>query len=103
MTTPARSSTANRPSAATRLGRRGFHKSVAAAASSVFAFHFIPSHAWGALERPALAAIGASGKGASDISGAKGAGFSIAALVDVVDGRKLGSTRLPRNLGKTLA
>ncbi|MFV0445166.1 MAG: Gfo/Idh/MocA family oxidoreductase [Planctomycetaceae bacterium] len=84
----------------TRISRRGFHRAAAAAASSAFSFYFIPSHAWGQLEKPALAGIGAGGKGASDISGAAAAGFQIAALVDVVDRRKLGGVKIPRNPAK---
>ena len=54
-------------------------------------FHFIPSRAWGQLEKPALAGIGAGGKGRTDIQQSYDAGFGVVALVDVVDTTKLAS------------
>ena len=60
--------------------RRQFLK---ASAASVFAFQVVPSRVFGANERVAVASIGAGGKGASDIAGAKGAGADIVGLCDV--------------------
>lgn len=84
----------------TTLGRRQFNRAALAAAASAFSFTFIPSRAWGQLEKPTLGAIGIGGKGASDLKGAHAAGFHVAALVDVVDARRVGQDKLPRNLGK---
>ena len=52
-------------------------------------FTFIPSRAWGKLEKPTLAGIGAGGKGRVDIQQSANAGFDVVALVDVVDARKV--------------
>lgn len=71
------------------LTRRQFCHTASHAAASLFAFNFIPANAWGANSRPALAAIGTGGKGASDIKGAIGAGFEVVALCDTVDGTKI--------------
>ena len=101
MSQPANTVTHHQP--AKRTSRRGFHRTAAAAASSAFAFYFIPSSARGALERPALAGIGTGGKGASDIKGAQQAGFQIAALVDVVDQRKAAGVKLARGQGRVQA
>ena len=73
------------------LSRRGFAKATGATFGAALGFHFIPSRAWGNLEKPTLAGIGAGGKGKADISGAKRAGFVVRALVDVVDAKKLPS------------
>ncbi|MCA9086061.1 MAG: Gfo/Idh/MocA family oxidoreductase, partial [Planctomycetaceae bacterium] len=74
------------------LSRRTAMKALGATAfASQFACTFIPSHAMGKMEKPALGAIGIGGKGRSDISGSEAAGFEIAALVDVVDSKTLGT------------
>jgi predicted dehydrogenase len=52
-------------------------------------FHFFPALGENKLGKPTLAGIGAGGKGAADINGAKNAGFEIVALVDVIDVTKL--------------
>ncbi|MCA9047939.1 MAG: Gfo/Idh/MocA family oxidoreductase [Planctomycetaceae bacterium] len=74
----------SRRSALKAAGRSAFAAGLAAT--------YIPAHAFGKMEKPALGAIGTGGKGRSDISGSESAGFSIAALVDVVDSAKMGST-----------
>ena len=71
------------------IDRRGFAKTAGATFGAALGFHFIPSRAWGALEKPVLAGIGAGGKGKADIGGSVAAGFSVGALVDVVDATKL--------------
>src|SRR5262245_62096547 len=82
------------------ISRRQFVKAASASAAAAFGFTFIPSRVWGQLEKPALGAIGISGKGASDVRGAEGAGFRVAALVDVVDARKTSGAKLARNQGQ---
>ena len=75
-----------------RISRRNFNRTAAfGAASSMFGFNMLPSGARGALERPALAGIGAGGKGRTDIQESRKVGFEIAALVDVIDTPKLKS------------
>lgn len=86
-----------------KISRRGFGKTVGAAASTVFGFSFIPSHAWGNLEKPTLGAVGTAGKGRADISGAVDAGFQVAALVDVFDADKLKSEEGKRLQGLSTA
>jgi predicted dehydrogenase len=76
--------------------RRQFAKSAAASAAATFGFQFIPSRAWGQLEKPALAGIGSGGKGVADINGSSSAGFRVAALVDVVDAKRLGETNVKK-------
>ena len=71
-------------SSISKLSRRKFVKS---SALSIFAFQVVPSRVFGANERVAVAGIGAGGKGASDIAGAKGAGADIVGLCDVDAGR----------------
>ena len=56
----------------------------------MFGFSLLPSGHRGILQRPALAGIGTGGKGRSDIRNSQDCGFQIAALVDVVDAKKLG-------------
>lgn len=73
------------------LSRRTFHQAVAGTFGAAMGFHFIPSRAWGNLEKPTLAGIGAGGKGLADIGGSAKAGFDVRALVDVVDIKKLNS------------
>lgn len=70
------------------ITRRSFAKT-SATFGAALGFHFIPSKAWGNLEKPVLAGIGAGGKGRADISGSAKAGFVVRALVDVVDAKKL--------------
>ncbi|WP_009965404.1 Gfo/Idh/MocA family protein [Verrucomicrobium spinosum] len=83
------------------LDRRHFVKGVAAAAATAFGFQFIPSRAWGKLQKPTLAAIGIGGKGAADLQGAMNAGFEIVGLVDVVDSRKINDDKVERSSGKS--
>ena len=73
-----------------RVTRRAFGATTTFGAA--LGFLFIPSRAWGNLEKPALAAIGTAGKGRSDISESVKCGFEIAALVDVFDADKMGKT-----------
>ncbi len=77
--------------------RRDFGKVAGATFGAALGFHFIPSRAWGNIERPTLAGIGAGGKGRADIAGAVRAGFEVVALVDIVDAKKL-SGNLNRRL-----
>ena len=72
-----------------QISRRRFAKSASATFGAALGFHFIPSKAWGNLEKPTLAGIGAGGKGKADITGSQKAGFVVRALVDVVDAKKL--------------
>ena len=73
------------------INRRQFGKSLTASvALSQLAINYIPAHAMGKFEKPALAGIGTGGKGRSDIEGCQKAGFDIVSLVDVVDAKKLG-------------
>ncbi|MGE4549955.1 MAG: Gfo/Idh/MocA family oxidoreductase [Opitutales bacterium] len=62
-----------------------------AAASTAFAFQFVPNRVWGANERVNVAGIGAGGKGASDIAGAAKHGANIVALCDVDINRASGT------------
>ena len=71
-----------------RVSRRTFTKT-AGTAVAAFGVNYIPAHAFGKLEKPALGGIGAGGKGATDIRQSDEVGFDIAALVDVVDATKL--------------
>ena len=71
------------------LSRRQFSKAAVSSAAASFGFQFIPSRAWGQLEKPALAGIGTGGKGVADIRGSEQAGFQVVALADVVDARKM--------------
>ena len=58
-----------------------------AAASTAFAFQFVPHRVWGANDRINVAGIGAGGKGASDVAGAAKHGANIVALCDVDESR----------------
>lgn len=79
------------PKSPVRTTRRAFNRKVALGAfAAQYAATFLPASAFGRLERPALAGIGAGGKGRTDIEQSKKAGFEITALVDVVDATKLG-------------
>ena len=73
-----------------RVSRRDF-SGTCASAMAMFGFNVLPSGRRGALEKPTVAGIGTGGKGRSDIMGAVGAGFDVAALVDVVDARRMGA------------
>jgi predicted dehydrogenase len=87
----------NKPASA-KTTRRGFVKAASTAAfATQFGATFIPAHAFGKMEKPALAGIGAGGKGRADISGSVNAGFEVAALADVVD-----ATKLKAPIGKRL-
>jgi len=70
--------------------RRKFLKTGAATA---LAFQIVPSRVFGANERVAVAGIGAGGKGASDIAGARGAGADIVALCDIDSKRLAGAVK----------
>jgi predicted dehydrogenase len=72
-----------------QLSRRSFHRAAGVTFGAALGFHFIPSRAWGNLEKPALAGIGAGGKGRADIYGSQQSGFQVVALVDIVDAKKL--------------
>lgn len=80
-----------------KIDRRGFSKAATASFGAALGFHFIPSRAWGQLEKPTVAGIGAGGKGRADLAGAAKAGFDVVALVDIVDVKKLSG-----NVGKRL-
>ena len=73
------------------VSRRRFTKTATATFGAALGFHFIPSKAWGNVEKPTLAGIGAGGKGRADINGSAKAGFVVRALVDVVDAKKFSS------------
>lgn len=73
----------------TQVDRRSFAKTAGATFGAAMGFHFVPSRAWGNLEKPVLAGVGAGGKGKADITGSVKAGFQVGALVDVVDATKL--------------
>lgn len=77
------------PKKSTSVSRRQFGKAAGATFGAAAGFHFVPSHAWGRLERPTLAGIGAGGKGRTDVAECAKAGFEVVALVDVVDAKKL--------------
>lgn len=84
-------------SQAQKPNRRGFIKTAAATAfATQFGAQYIPAESFGKMEKPALAGIGAGGKGKSDLSQCKDAGFEIAALVDVVDATKIGKVTYKR-------
>lgn len=77
-------------SAFPKTTRRDFTKRVALGAfAAQYAATYIPASAFGKMEKPALAGIGAGGKGRTDIEQCQKAGFEIAALVDIVDAKKL--------------
>jgi predicted dehydrogenase len=84
---------ASQPNNKSSVSRRQFGKVATATFGAAAGFHFFPALADKKLEKPALAGIGAGGKGVADISGSRSAGFEIVALVDVVDGKKLGNLR----------
>ena len=69
-----------------RFSRRSFltHSSAAVAA-----FTIVPKNAFGAADRINVGCVGIGGKGASDVSGAAGAGGTIVALCDVDDNRRM--------------
>jgi predicted dehydrogenase len=75
--------------ASSNISRRSFTKAASATFGAALGFHFIPSRAWGNLEKPALAGIGAGGKGKADIYGSQQSGFQVVALVDIVDATRL--------------
>jgi predicted dehydrogenase len=87
----------NPKSSEKQISRRSFTKRTSTAAATAFGFQFIPSRAWGQLTKPALAGIGAGGKGRADTFGSDKAGFHVAALVDVVDVTKH-TDKLSRNM-----
>ena len=70
------------------INRRQFTKASGATIGALAGFHFLPALAQKRLEKPTLGAIGIGGKGASDIAGARRAGFEVVALADIVDTRK---------------
>ena len=64
------------------ISRRQFGKTAAAAFGAAAGFHFIPSRAWGRLEKPTLAGIGIGGKGLVDIQESDKVGFEVVAFQD---------------------
>ena len=75
-----------------KLSRRQFGKTTSKSVfGAALGFQFIPSRAWGKLEKPTLAAIGVGGKGRADINGSLESGFDLVALVDVVNAHKASS------------
>ena len=78
-----------KPTPNRNLSRRQFTKTAGVALGAAAGFHFFPALGQKRLEKPALAGIGAGGKGVADITGSYKAGFEIVALVDVVDATKL--------------
>lgn len=71
------------------VSRRQFGRTSGAALGALAGFHFFPGLAQKKLEKPTLGAIGIGGKGATDIAGARKAGFEVVALVDIIDTKKL--------------
>ncbi len=67
------------------FSRRSFLK---ASSTGILAATFIPRTAWGANDRINVGCIGIGGKGASEVTGAAGAGGSIFALCDVDENRR---------------
>ncbi|MCA9129830.1 MAG: Gfo/Idh/MocA family oxidoreductase [Planctomycetales bacterium] len=84
------------------ISRRRFGKGLVAASTLPFACNFIPAHAMGKLEKPALVGIGAGGKGQTDLKKSVDAGMNVVGLVDTVDATKLGNTseRRLRSMGQ---
>ena len=76
---------------AEKVTRRAFHQKVGGAIGALSGFHFLPALAEKKLEKPTVAGIGIGGKGASDLAGAKNAGFEVVALVDTFDTTKFAS------------
>ena len=75
-----------------KVTRRSFSKAAALGAfAAQFGAAYIPAEAFGKMQKPALAGIGAGGKGRADLAGSQNAGFEIAALVDVVEMRLMSS------------
>ncbi|MDC0316340.1 Gfo/Idh/MocA family oxidoreductase [Verrucomicrobia bacterium] len=74
----------NKKSKKNQINLREFTKSSALA---VMGFQVVSSRVFGANSRPAVAAIGAGGKGRADIAGVSNAGADIVALCDVDDNR----------------
>ena len=68
-----------------KTSRRGF---IWTSSSAAAAITFLPKSVWGANERVNVACIGIGGKGFTDVTGASGAGGTIAALCDVDDNRR---------------
>lgn len=77
----------------TAISRRQFGKMAGATFGAAAGFYFIPSRAWGRLEKLTLAGIGMGGKGRSDIRNSEKVGFDVIALVDVVNASKLESAK----------
>jgi len=78
------------PKSTQQSSRREFIRAAGAATiATQFGATYIPAHAFGKMEKPALAGIGAGGKGRTDIVQSRDAGFDVAALVDIVDATKL--------------
>ena len=78
------------------ISRRKFTKAAGVTFGAALGFHFVPSRAWGNLEKPTLVGVGAGGKGKADLAGANRAGFLVKALVDIVDAKKLSSGQVGR-------
>ena len=78
------------------ISRRKFTKAAGVTFGAALGFHFVPSRAWGNLEKPTLAGVGAGGKGKADLAGSNKAGFLVKALVDIVDAKKLSAGQVGR-------
>ncbi|MDA8697729.1 Gfo/Idh/MocA family oxidoreductase [Rhodopirellula sp.] len=77
--------------APSEVSRRQFHRQLGGTLGALSGFHFFPALADKKLEKPTVAGIGIGGKGASDLAGAKNAGFEIVAHVDVFDTKRFSS------------
>ena len=72
------------------VSRRQFGKIAGAVFGAAAGFHFIPSRAWGRLEKPTLAGIGTGGKGRTDIQQSRESGLR--------DGGPWSMSSMPRSL-----
>lgn len=73
-----------------KINRRSFVQTSAAAGAAAFGFQVVPSRVFGANDRPALGAIGTGGKGVADIGGSVNAGCDVVGMVDIVDVKRMG-------------
>lgn len=80
-----------------RVSRRNFVKATGTAAAATFGFQYVPSNVWGANSKPALAGIGAGGKGRADLMGSDKAGFQVVALADVANARRMSNLDTKKN------
>jgi predicted dehydrogenase len=79
----------SRPHAYRKQSRRQFV--TATAASTAFAFTYLPGRVWGANERLNVACIGVGGKGRGEVRDAAAEGCNIVALCDVDERRAAGT------------